>query len=76
MGSFIISDFVKGVPLSDILRDQADRKRLYLDPKIDRQILDTIFKHIVYDCLFWKFELAVSLVSILTLHPMLRERSW
>jgi len=45
-GPFIISDFVEGVHLSDILKDPTDRERLYLDPKINREVLDDVFEQI------------------------------
>jgi len=45
-GPFIISDFVEGVHLSDILRDPRDAKRLYLNPQIDGEILDNVFSQI------------------------------
>jgi hypothetical protein len=45
-GPFIISDFVDGIHLSDILKDPADKKCLYLNPNIDRQILDDVFEQI------------------------------
>jgi aminoglycoside phosphotransferase (APT) family kinase protein len=41
-GPFIISDFVEGVHLSDLMRDPSDTKRLYLDPHVDLKILDTV----------------------------------
>jgi hypothetical protein len=46
LGPFIISDFVEGAHLSDVLRDPADQKSLYLNPKIDEQTLDIIFDQI------------------------------
>lgn len=45
-GPFIISDFVKRVHLSNILKDPANRQRLYLNPNIDRRTLDIIFDQI------------------------------
>jgi hypothetical protein len=45
-GPFIISDFIKGVHLSDILRDPTDQKSLYLNPKIDERTLDIVFDQI------------------------------
>lgn len=45
-GPFIISDFIEGVHLSDILKDPTDRERLYLDPKINREVLDDVFEQI------------------------------
>jgi aminoglycoside phosphotransferase (APT) family kinase protein len=45
-GPFMISDFVEGVHLSDILRDPNDAKRLYLNPQIDGEILDKVFSQI------------------------------
>jgi hypothetical protein len=45
-GPFIISDFVDGIHLSDILKDPADQKYLHLNPNIDRQLLDNIFEQI------------------------------
>ncbi|KAF1847815.1 phosphotransferase enzyme family protein-like protein [Cucurbitaria berberidis CBS 394.84] len=45
-GPFIISDFVEGVALSDILRDPADRKRIWLNPQSDGEILDNVFSQI------------------------------
>jgi hypothetical protein len=45
-GPFIISDFVEGVHLSDILRDPTDQKSLYLNPKIDERTLDIVFDQI------------------------------
>lgn len=45
-GPFIISDFVEGVHLSDILKDPSDAKRLYRNPQIDRGISDNVFSQI------------------------------
>lgn len=45
-GPFIISDFVEGIHLSDILKDPANPKKLYLNPKIDGRILDIVFDQI------------------------------
>jgi len=42
-GPFMISEFVEGAHLSDILQDPADKKRLYLDPDIDRNISDKVY---------------------------------
>jgi hypothetical protein len=42
-GPFMISEFVKGVHLSDVLRDPADAKRLHLNPQIDRELLDGVY---------------------------------
>jgi hypothetical protein len=46
LGPFMISDFVEGVHLSDILRDPRDTKRIYLNPQIDGEILDNVFSQI------------------------------
>ncbi|KAH7396192.1 phosphotransferase enzyme family protein-like protein [Pyrenochaeta sp. MPI-SDFR-AT-0127] len=46
LGPFMISDFVEGVHLSDVLRDPMDAKRLYLNPQIDGEILDNVFSQI------------------------------
>jgi hypothetical protein len=43
LGPFMISEFVEGVHLSDVLKDPADPKRLHLDPEIDRNILDKVY---------------------------------
>lgn len=43
-GPFMISDFVEGVHLSDVLKDPADRGRLYLNPNIDGRLLDNVFE--------------------------------
>lgn len=45
-GPFIISDFVQGIHLSDILKDPASPHKLYLNPGIQDQILDTLFDQI------------------------------
>jgi hypothetical protein len=42
----MISEFVEGVHLSDILRDPANTKQLYLNPQIDGDTLDTVFSQI------------------------------
>lgn len=42
----MISDFVEGIHLSDILRDPRDAKRLYLNPQIDGDILDNVYSQI------------------------------
>ncbi|KAF2768909.1 phosphotransferase enzyme family protein-like protein [Teratosphaeria nubilosa] len=42
-GPFIISDFVEGVHLSDVLKDPSDQRRLHLAPQIDRDTLDKVF---------------------------------
>jgi hypothetical protein len=46
-GPFMISAFVEGVHLSDILQDPAHVKVLYLNPQIDGEILDTVYSQIV-----------------------------
>ncbi|CBX91293.1 hypothetical protein IAQ61_010653 [Plenodomus lingam] len=46
LGPFMISEFVQGSHLSDILKDPAHPKCLYLDPNINRQILDTVYAQI------------------------------
>ncbi|KAF1912802.1 phosphotransferase enzyme family protein-like protein [Ampelomyces quisqualis] len=43
LGPFMISEFVEGVHLSDVLKDPADPKRLYLNPNIDENILDNVY---------------------------------
>ena len=43
LGPFMISEFVEGIHLSDIFKDPADPKRLYLNPDIDRNILDNVY---------------------------------
>ncbi|KAJ4349327.1 uncharacterized protein N0V89_007941 [Didymosphaeria variabile] len=43
LGPFMISEFVEGVHLSDVLKDTADPKRLHLNPDIDRNILDNVY---------------------------------
>lgn len=43
LGPFMISEFVEGVHLSDVLADPADPKRLHLNPDIDRYILDNVY---------------------------------
>jgi hypothetical protein len=45
-GPFIISEFVEGVHLSDILRDPADKKQLWLNPQIDGRVLETVYGQI------------------------------
>lgn len=42
-GPFVVSDFVEGVSLSDILKDPNDQKKPYLNPEIDKRTLDIIF---------------------------------
>jgi hypothetical protein len=42
-GPFMISEFVEGVDLSDILRDPNDLKRLHLNPQIDGELLDAVY---------------------------------
>lgn len=39
----MISEFVEGVHLSDVLGDPTDPKRLYLNPRIDEELLDSCF---------------------------------
>jgi len=39
----MISEFVEGIHLSDVLKDPADPKRLHLNPNIDRNILDNVY---------------------------------
>lgn len=46
LGPFIISEFVQGVSLCSILSDPTDPQTLWLDPKIDTQILDTVYEQI------------------------------
>lgn len=46
LGPFIISEFVEGVSLSSILSDRTDVQKLWLDPKIDTNILDTVYEQI------------------------------
>ncbi|EFY92604.1 phosphotransferase enzyme family protein [Metarhizium acridum CQMa 102] len=43
-GPFIISEFVHGIHLSDILKDPASPAKLYLNPNVDTQILDDVFE--------------------------------
>ena len=43
LGPFMISEFVEGVHLSDVLKDPADPKCLHLDPDMDKNILDNVF---------------------------------
>ncbi|KAG9205164.1 hypothetical protein G6514_008741 [Epicoccum nigrum] len=43
LGPFMISEFVEGVHLFDVLKDPADPKRLHLNPNIDRNILDNMY---------------------------------
>ncbi|KAF2428670.1 phosphotransferase enzyme family protein [Tothia fuscella] len=45
-GPFIISEFVHGVSLSSILSDRTDAQKLWLNPHIDKQVLDTIYEQI------------------------------
>jgi hypothetical protein len=45
-GPFIISAFIEGVHVSDILRDPTDQNCLYLNPKIDGRLLDVVFDQI------------------------------
>lgn len=47
LGPFMISEFVEGVHLSDVLKDPADSKRLHLNPTIDRNILDNVYTQLV-----------------------------
>ncbi|KAF2501012.1 phosphotransferase enzyme family protein-like protein [Lophium mytilinum] len=47
-GPLIISEFVEGVHLSDVLKDSADKKQLYLNPQIDGKILDNVFSQIAH----------------------------
>lgn len=61
-GPFIISDFAEGVHLSDILKDPADRKRLWLDPNIDRQTLDIIFDQLA-DIMLQLYQFDFSLIG-------------
>jgi hypothetical protein len=42
LGPFIISEFVPGIRLSDLLKDPTEHKD-YLDPKIDDRLLDSIY---------------------------------
>jgi hypothetical protein len=46
LGPFMISEFVEGVHLSDVLKDPADPKRLHLNPNIDRNILDSVYTQV------------------------------
>ncbi|KAF3000081.1 hypothetical protein E8E13_002242 [Curvularia kusanoi] len=43
LGPFMVSEFVEGVHLSDVLKDPADPKRIHLNPGIDRSILDNVY---------------------------------
>jgi hypothetical protein len=43
-GPFIISEFVEGVHLSDVLKDPENKRQLYLNPKIDRPLLENVFE--------------------------------
>ncbi|KAF2644206.1 phosphotransferase enzyme family protein-like protein [Massarina eburnea CBS 473.64] len=45
-GPFMISEFVEGVHLSDILGDPANKKQIYLNPRISGDILDNVFSQI------------------------------
>ena len=57
LGPFIISEFVEGVHLSDVLKDPADPKRLYLNPDIDKSILDVVYTQISHIMLeFYSFD--------------------
>lgn len=42
-GPFMISEFVEGVHLSDVLRDPGNTRQLYLNPEIDDELLDSVF---------------------------------
>jgi hypothetical protein len=46
LGPFMISEFVEGVHLSDVLADPANPKCLYLNPDIDRNLLDNVYTQI------------------------------
>lgn len=46
LGPFMISEFVDGVHLSDILKDPTDPKRLHLDPAIDKNTLENVHAQI------------------------------
>jgi hypothetical protein len=46
LGPFMISKFVEGIHLSDVLKDPADPKRLYLNPEIDRETLNNVYGQI------------------------------
>jgi hypothetical protein len=43
LGPFMISEFVEGVHLSNVLKDPADPTRLHLNPDIDQNILDNMY---------------------------------
>ncbi|KAI9710765.1 MAG: hypothetical protein M1820_002598 [Bogoriella megaspora] len=46
LGPYIISEFAEGVSLCDVLSDPDDQKKVYLNPKIDMETLDTVFEQI------------------------------
>ncbi|KAH7394212.1 phosphotransferase enzyme family protein-like protein [Phaeosphaeria sp. MPI-PUGE-AT-0046c] len=48
LGPFMISEFVEGVHLSDVLKDPADPKRLHLNPNVDRNILDNVYTQMAH----------------------------
>ncbi|OAQ59946.1 phosphotransferase enzyme family protein [Pochonia chlamydosporia 170] len=68
-GPFIISEFVEGVHLSDILRDPAIPAKLYLNPNIDSQILDVLFEQIA-DILLQLFQFDFSRIGAISKDPM------
>lgn len=45
-GPFMISDFVEGTHLSDILKDPSDKKKTYLNPNIDKDTLENVFSQL------------------------------
>ncbi|KAF1963642.1 phosphotransferase enzyme family protein-like protein [Byssothecium circinans] len=46
LGPFMISDFVEGVDLSDILKDPGNKKNHYLNPQVDDETLDNVFSQL------------------------------
>lgn len=43
-GPFMISGFVDGVHLSDILKDPSNKRQIYLDPNVNDPLLDNVFE--------------------------------
>ena len=45
-GPFMISDFVEGTHLSDVLKDPGNPKQIYLNPNIDINTLENVFSQL------------------------------
>ncbi|KID96856.1 phosphotransferase enzyme family protein, partial [Metarhizium majus ARSEF 297] len=69
-GPFIISEFVEGIHLSDILKDPAVPAKIYLNPNIDSRILDVVFEQIA-DILLQLFQFDFRRIGAVSKDPTL-----